>query len=106
MDDITHGEVSHADQMTIRDKRFFFSNGVFSNGILNNGLLGNGLAGGSAMAAVSAVTSYAFVGVTLTQTVNLVVPAPAAQCDPAAIAPAIATPCATCLPAGYIVCPA
>ncbi|KAK4010434.1 hypothetical protein OUZ56_019577 [Daphnia magna] len=101
-DDITHDEGSNADQTNMRDRRFFSSNGILSNGLLGNGLFGSS----SAMGSASVVTSYAFVATTLTQTVNLVVPAPAAQCNPAAVAPEVPVPCATCLPEGYILCPA
>lgn len=78
-DDVALSKKANADLISLREKRFFFSN--------NN-----------AMNAVS--TSYVFVPTVLTKTVNLVFPAPSAPCVPA-------TPpgCATCLPAGYIVCP-
>lgn len=99
-DDITNDEVSNTDQTNMRDRRFFLSNGILSNGLLGNGLFGSS----SAMGAASVVTSYAFVATTLTKTVNLVFPAPADQCDPAADMDPV--PCATCLPVGYILCPA
>jgi hypothetical protein len=75
-DDVAFGDMSKADQMNLREKRFFFNN--------------------NAMTSVS--TSYVFVPTILTQTVNLLVPAPALQCggnNPA---------CAACLPAGYVIC--
>ncbi|XP_046459059.1 uncharacterized protein LOC124205646 [Daphnia pulex] len=46
------------------------------------------------------VTTFAFVNSTITRTVNLITPPPAAQCDAAAAA----TACA-CLPSGFVVCP-
>lgn len=46
----------------------------------------------------STVTTYTFVPRVLTETINLVVPAPAIAC----VLPA----CALCIPPGYIICPA
>ncbi|XP_057368941.1 uncharacterized protein LOC130690005 [Daphnia carinata] len=85
-DDVTHDEVSYGDQTNMRDRRFF----------LNNGILSNGLFGGSSAMGATPVVSYSFVPTTLTQTVNLLVPAPTTAC----MTPA----CAACLPAGFVVC--
>jgi hypothetical protein len=77
-DDATLSEIENANHINLRERRFFFN---------NNALM-------------SVSTSFVFVPVTLTQTVNLVVPAPGAvQCDNTA-----GKLCAGCLPAGYIVC--
>ncbi len=46
------------------------------------------------------VTTFAFVNTTVTRTVNLLNPAPAAPCAPTDST----NPCA-CLPAGFVVCP-
>lgn len=74
-DNVAFGDMSKADQMNLREKRFFFNNNA-------------------AMTSIS--TSFVFVPTILTQTVNLLVPAPTAPCATGK--------CALCLPAGYIVC--
>ena len=81
-DDVTLSKKPNADHINLREKRFFFNN--------------------NAMTSIS--TSFVFVPTVLTQTVNLILPPPSAQCDPAASP--TPTQCAACLPAGYIVCPA
>jgi hypothetical protein len=55
----------------------------------------------------STLTTFAFVNTTVTVTVNLVKPPPTAArlCVPPT-APGAAGGCATCLPAGWILCPA
>jgi hypothetical protein len=78
-DDVAFGDMSKEDlHMNLRKKRFFFNN--------------------NAMTSVS--TSFVFVPTTLTQQVNLVVPAPTGQCgvnpNPACAA--------ICLPSGYVIC--
>ena len=50
----------------------------------------------------STVTTYTFVPRVLTETINLVVPAPTAPCGVGANP----TACAPCIPPGYIICPA
>jgi hypothetical protein len=82
-DDITNGDMPKSDQMNLRERRFFFNNN----------------------AATSMSTSYVFVPTTLTNQINLVVPAPIEPCDNVADQGVIAKPCAPCLPPGYIVCP-
>ncbi len=77
-DDVAFGDMSKEDQMNLREKRFFFNN--------------------NAMTSIS--TSFVFVPIILTQTVNLLVPAPIAQCE----ATNVDNPSCACLPAGYIVC--
>jgi hypothetical protein len=86
-DDDTHMEMSTTGQH-LREKRFFFINK-------------------NQFVVSSTVTSYLFSSTTVLKTVNLINPAPAAQC--AAVADPMPSPpivqCFPCLPAGFIVCP-
>lgn len=54
--------------------------------------------------ATTTSTSYVFSNSTVTQTINIITPAPTAQCK-AALAAIGDVPCA-CLPTGYVVCAA
>ncbi len=83
------------DNYNSREKRFFINKNQFI--------------------VTSVLTTYAFVNQTITATVNLLTPAPAAGafCVPAAAVVdatgAITTPaviCVNCLPTGFVVCPA
>jgi hypothetical protein len=90
-------EIGPGDKSNSREKRFFINRNQFI--------------------VTSVVTTYAFVNQTITATVNLLNPPPAAgapvPCVPAAavIDPttlAVTTPaviCVPCLPTGFIVCP-
>lgn len=93
-DDITNisDEISKAAHYTLRDKRFLFNKNQF---IVS-----------------SVVTTFAFVNVTVTPTINFLNPLPAppaAGVAPGACVPGVAparTPqCAPCLPPGFIICP-
>jgi hypothetical protein len=86
-DDITQSEMGIGpDDKNKRGKRFFINRNQFI--------------------VTSVVTTYAFVNQTITATVNLLSPPPAAgaanPCDPT-VAGAF---CVPCLPTGFIVCPA
>ncbi|EFX72944.1 hypothetical protein DAPPUDRAFT_110231 [Daphnia pulex] len=86
-DEITQSEMEIGpDDKNRREKRFFFNKNQFI--------------------VTSVVTTYAFVNQTITATVNLLSPPPAAgaanPCDPT-VAGAF---CVPCLPTGFIVCPA
>ena len=73
-------EMLPTDNYNLREKRFFFNKNQF------------------------VVTTLAFVNQTITATVNLLTPAPAAG----AVAPCVpgANRCVNCLPPGFVVCTA
>ena len=79
-------EMLSTDNYNSREKRFFINKNRFI--------------------VTSVLTTYAFVNQTITATVKLLNPAPAAAgkfCTPAA-APVVT--CVNCLPTGFVVCPA
>ncbi|KAK4010396.1 uncharacterized protein LOC116934718 [Daphnia magna] len=81
-DDVTSGEMSPADYIS-REKRFFFVNK-------------------NQFVVSSTITTFSFVNISTTATVNLLNPAPApgaGNCRPAV------GPCVNCLPAGFVLCP-
>ena len=78
-------EMLPTDNYNSREKRFFINKNQFI--------------------ITSTVTTYAFVNQTITATVNLLNPPPAAGafCVPDPVAPVV---CVNCLPTGFVVCPA
>jgi hypothetical protein len=88
-DDITQSEMEMlpTDNYNLREKRFFFNKNQF--------------------VVTSVLTTFAFVNQTVTATVNLLNPVPAAgagPCMPNASGPRVT--CVNCLPPGFVVCPA
>jgi hypothetical protein len=95
-DDIIQSEMEivPVDNYNLRDKRFFINKNQFI--------------------VTSVVNTFAFVNQTITATVNLLNPAPAADapvpCEPADAGtdtngPTPAVICVPCLPTGFVVCP-
>ncbi|XP_046456800.1 cell wall protein DAN4-like [Daphnia pulex] len=117
-DEVANVEVSQEDQS--RAKRFFLLNrNLYSTStVLTTSTSTIVIPTTTVSQSISTVTtfatttstSYFFSNSTVTQTVNLLNPAPAVQCAAVAVAaaaPAAAIPqCISCLPVGYIVCPA
>jgi hypothetical protein len=95
-DDITQSEMVPTDNYNSRDKRFFINKNQFI--------------------VTSVLTTYAFVNQTITATVSLLNPAPAAPAgggfctpdpgDPTATPPVLPVVCVNCLPTGFVICPA
>lgn len=89
-DDVTSGKISSTDHNS-REKRFFFVNK-------------------NQFVVSSTITTFSFVNVTSTATVNVLNPPPppgAVPCVPAAPAVPIVPPiCVNCLPPGFVICPA
>ncbi len=83
-DDINPPEISTEDYHNSREKRFFFINR-------------------NQFVVTSVTTTFVFVNSTITATVGLLNPPPAAGPGPCAAAPAV---CVNCLPTGFVVCPA
>jgi hypothetical protein len=109
-DEVT--EVSKEDQK--RDKRFFLLNRNFyttstvtaistSVIVIPTTTVTQSISTSTAFATTTS-TTFVFSNSTVTQTVNLLSPAPTEQC--LAVAAAAKPQCAACLPVGYIVCAA
>jgi hypothetical protein len=109
-DEVT--EVSKEDQK--RDKRFFLLNrNIYTTStvtatstsviVIPTTTVTQSISTATAFATTTS-TSYVFSNSTVTQTINLITPAPTAQCK-AVLAAIGDVPCA-CLPTGYVVCAA
>ncbi|XP_046456801.1 cell wall protein DAN4-like [Daphnia pulex] len=111
-DEVANVEVSQEDQS--RAKRFFLLNRNFyttstvtttstSVIVVPTTTVAQSVSTFTTLATATS-TTFVFSNSTVTQTVNLLNPAPAAQCQ--AAAGAAIPQCASCLPVGYVVCPA
>jgi len=111
-DEVNNAEVSKEDHK--REKRFFLLNRNFyttstvtttstSVIVVPTTTVTQSISTVTTLATATS-TTFVFSNSTVTQTVNLLNPAPAAQCQ--AVAAAAVPQCASCLPVGYIVCPA
>ncbi|XP_059351827.1 uncharacterized protein LOC130690560 isoform X2 [Daphnia carinata] len=107
-------ETPEEEQKTIREKRFFLLNRnyFFTSTSTTTSTSTIVVPVTSVMQSVTTVTasttttlsSFVFSNSTVTQTINLITPVPAAQCVPAAVAPIVN--CLSCLPTGYVLCAA
>ncbi|KAI9559035.1 hypothetical protein GHT06_015824 [Daphnia sinensis] len=108
-------ETPEEEQKTLREKRFFLLNRnyFFTSTVTTTSTSTLVVPATSVIQSITTLSAFAtttvnsflFVNSTITQTVNLIAPVPLVQCN-ALRAAATDENCLSCLPAGFVVCPA